>query len=88
MTLDELSYIVGQSLKIETNPSSNGKAIFFVSFRHAEIKGDGVLISVAGNGTTLAKAKKDYAKQIAGKQLVFNAWGEDRREYNIPTTLR
>ncbi len=88
MTLDELSYIVGENLEIHTKISSDGKAIFYVRLPHAEIKGDGFLTSATGSGTTLAKAKKDYCKEIAGKRLVLNAMGEDRREYNIPATLR
>lgn len=88
MTLDELAHLLDVELRITSSVDDNGKISIRVKFPHAEIKDGIVLASATGFGKTLAQARKNYAREIAGKRLVFDAYGEFRREFNIPSTLK
>lgn len=57
---------------------------FIASFKHAEVKGDGVLSSMYGDGDTPEVAITNYAQQIRGETLVINAYTQQRREVRCP----
>lgn len=53
-------------------------------FKHAEVKGPGILSSVSGNGDTPEQAIADYARQLPGQLLVIDAFRPTRREIQCP----
>lgn len=58
---------------------------YYVDFKHAEIKRDGCLISLTGNGTTEDEAIEDYMKQISGELLIVHAYDKSKRkEIQVP----
>lgn len=57
---------------------------YYAHFDGADVKGNGFLIGEYGNGTTPEQAIDDYARRIEFRTLVFNAYGEDRREIKVP----
>jgi len=50
-------------------------------------KSDSVVTGTYGNGKTPEDAIKNYAASIAGKVLVFDAFGSDRKEFVAPASL-
>ena len=86
MTLKELEIIVDRPLAIS---KSKDRGVFYVNFDGGEVKEGNCLSSEYGAGYTITEAKKDYAKMLCGKILVFNSHKYDiRREYKIPITLK
>jgi hypothetical protein len=57
---------------------------FYATFDGAEIKGDGVLIGMFGNGATIDEAIQAYAREISVHTLVVDAYREARREVIVP----
>jgi len=58
------------------------------SISEAEVKEGGTLASTYGQGTYPEEAISDYISKIAGKRLVINATGGDRRrEFVVPLNL-
>jgi hypothetical protein len=53
-----------------------------------EIKQDGFLKSVFGDGPTPESAIANYAKQISEQTLVFRAYCPDRKEIKCPRFLK
>lgn len=61
---------------------------FYAEFENSEIKGDGVLIGVFGNGPTPKDAISDYARHISERRLVLKAWNKsERREIEVPRLM-
>jgi len=60
---------------------------WFASFENCEIKEDGVLITVSGNGHSPCAALANYAEKIRGKTIVLNASKGARREFDVPDSL-
>ena len=87
MNILELADILEASIEIFYYPNQDGR--FCASFRGCEIKGDGVLCSGHGNGKTPFEAINNYANEIVGKVLIFNASSKEfRREFKCPNTLQ
>lgn len=57
---------------------------FYAEFKGAEVKEGVCLISAFGDGDNEESAIRDYANEISGKLLVFNAFGKDRYEIKVP----
>lgn len=57
---------------------------FYASFDGTEVKGDGVLIGMSGNGNSPEEAITDYLTGIRGQVLVVDAWNDKRREIECP----
>jgi len=89
MTITEYVDAINCNIKITYYHNQDNR--WCASFEHAEIKdykGSGILASTHGNGKTPNNALLDYLTQIAGKTLVFNATGGDkRREYKVPMDI-
>ncbi len=61
-----------------------GLSRYFARFDHIEIKDGSMLMSASGNGDTPQDAIDALAKEIAGRRLVFDAYGSGRREFEAP----
>ena len=85
MTLFELAEVVQGTLEFRRYPLQDGRIT--CSFERCEIKGTGVLIGKYGNGYTFQEAMKDYANEIQGQILVFDAHTDRRKEFGVPPTL-
>jgi len=81
ITLTEFSDIIQVSLEMRYH---NGQRRFSVLFEHGEIQDGNFLRGSSGNGKTPDEAMADYCKQISGKTLIVNAYGENRREFGVP----
>jgi hypothetical protein len=57
---------------------------FWAEIPNAEIKGNGVLLSVTGNGETVDGAVRDLAAKTSERLLVLNAYQPQRRELRTP----
>jgi uncharacterized Fe-S cluster-containing MiaB family protein len=88
MTLFDLADVLGKDIIIRRYPNQKGR--FVAEFDHCETqeyKGSGVLRSDYGNGESPIEALNDYASNIKGKNLVFNAMSESRSEFVCPETI-
>jgi hypothetical protein len=56
---------------------------FYCDISHVEVKGNGVLISLCGNGPTPDDAMENYLGKITGTTLVYNATSENRKEVTV-----
>ena len=54
-----------------------------VKYKGAEVANKGMLLGVCGRGITFELACTDYLEQIRGKKLVFDAYGNYRKEIMI-----
>lgn len=54
-----------------------------VSYENCEVKSGAFLIGKFGTGNTFAEACEDYLNQLHGKTLVFNAYGQRRKEIRV-----
>lgn len=57
---------------------------FYAHFDDAEVKDDGVLIGLYGNGKDEIDAISDYANAVSEKTLVIGARTPERREIRVP----
>jgi hypothetical protein len=57
------------------------------AFRRTEVKGDGVLFGVYGDGPTPEGAIADYASKLPGKTLVIDACTDSRLEILVPDLI-
>lgn len=62
----------------------NGYCPFCASFKNAEIKEGPILMSESGYGDSTDKAIREYAKKISLKNLVIDAYGQYRKEIQVP----
>ena len=87
MTLLEYADVIEARLVIRYRNGSTPAMRWYAYFDHAEVKERSMLVWMYGNGPTPDEAVADYAKQIAGQRLVFDAMGPGRKEFTVPTTL-
>ena len=85
ITIQAFSDIINAELVIRRYPNQDNR--WTADFDGCEIKGDGVLESAYGDGTTAAAAIAAYVERIRGKTLVFNATTDRRREYVVPIDI-
>lgn len=86
MNITDYCDAINATIRINYYP--NQRKRFCARIEGAEVKEKGCLASVHGNGITPLAAIADYAKQIAGKVIVFDAFdGEKRRELQVPINL-
>ncbi len=57
---------------------------YYASFDHVEVKNGGILTGTYGDGATDEESIADYASQISGERLVFDAYGQNRKEVTAP----
>lgn len=86
MTLDAFAELHGLTMRVVERSLSDAPDLprFCATFARVERKGNGVLISDSGNGATIEEAVRDYAARIAGRRLVFDAYGPCRKEFTAP----
>lgn len=87
--IDTYAKVLGLEADIRVYRRPKGIRILY-SYAHTETKRtveDAVLASSYGEGATIYEAKKDYARQIAGKILVINGYQSTRREFVAPEAL-
>ena len=82
MNIYEFADKINKELIITRYPRQHSR--FTADFEYAEVKEGGMLASLYGEGKDPFEALNDYAEQITGKTLVFNASGTERREYLVP----
>ena len=61
------------------NLRKQGLSRWYASFKDCDVKGDGVLIGIFGNGETQEEAIKDYAKKINLQTLVVQKKGLEKK---------
>lgn len=84
-TVEEFARDQGLLMVVRERPQPVGSPMrFYACFDRAEVVGDGVLIGTFGNGATAEEAIADYTREIALRTLVVDAYGEKRREINVP----
>lgn len=83
MNLKDVAYVTGTKLIVKYNSTKE----YFAELHFAEIKDGGVLRCAFAFGKNPTEAKKNLAKRISGQVLVTNAYGEDRKEFNIPPKI-
>lgn len=57
---------------------------YYANFKNSEVLNGSMLSSIYGTGFTQSAAMQDYAKLIAGKLLVVNAYTPRRQELRVP----
>ena len=85
MTIEDYADIVNVYLIIRRYCNQDNR--YSAEFENAEIKEGGCLAGVYGNGKTATEAVLNYVEQIRGKRIVFDAFGKNRREFDVPNTL-
>ncbi|MCK9544445.1 MAG: hypothetical protein M0R03_20695 [Novosphingobium sp.] len=85
MTLTELGIIIEKELKYDRITAGKWSA----NFHRVEVRQDnGLLVSVFGQGENEEKARRDYAKRLAGQRIVIDAYLPSVREFPLPITLK
>jgi hypothetical protein len=80
-----LEYADAINKEIEITYYANQSGRFSASFSPmCEIKNDEILTSVYGNGLCPQAALNNFAKEISGKIIVFDANSEKRLELRVP----
>ena len=90
MNLREYGDILNLELRMTGYPNQDGR--WTASFYGCETKtsrSSSILTSEYGNGKSPQEALEAYVAAIRGKILVVNAeCGKDRREYEVPMSLK
>ena len=74
-----------RDLTLEIHKRDAGETLpYYVGFADAEVKEGQVLCGVVGDGDTIGEAINDYAKQILGKILAIDAFGDGRETVRVP----
>ena len=86
-TLEEFADRHNLVMEVKERPldcQHHGK--YTASFERAETTtpGSRILTGAYGDGETPEDAMRDYGQEISGKILVVNAWGDGRRELDVP----
>ncbi len=69
----------------ERDPGWARESKFFAHFEPSpEIMRDGFLVGSFGDGATPNEAIANFAKEISGKRIVFNAYRKNRKEIDVP----
>lgn len=63
------------------------KPLWRAEIKGAELKRGGMLIGRSGEGETPQKAIEDYVFAIKGETIVIDAYGENRKEFKIPSNI-
>jgi len=85
MKIEELARVLDKQLQI-SYPDDAGD--WYASFKYGEVKDGPILASYTGRGKTPSAALADYAKDIAGKLMVFHAMNDKlRMEFKMPCEL-
>jgi hypothetical protein len=84
VTLEEICLLIGRNLVVTRYANPGPGNHWAARIQGAEIKDGGMLRAFSGRGVTPDEALIDYANEIAGKVLVFDAYNDRRREINIP----
>jgi hypothetical protein len=90
MTLKEFAELHDLVMEVGERPRWGWKddsSRWHAGFRRTEVKGDGVLIGVSGNGPTPEGAIADYASKLPGETLVIDAYTDRRREILVPDLI-
>jgi hypothetical protein len=82
MNIYEFADGLNEELTITRYPQQDNR--FTADFGGGEVKDGGMLVSRYGEGQSPVEALNDYAAQISGKTLVFDAYGDARREHLVP----
>ena len=85
MILKELGTIIGKKVILSYNQFGD---VFHCRFEKVEVKKGGILCSAWGAGKSKKQAQNDYASKLAGQTIILNAMTDNRREFNIPDTLK
>ncbi len=86
MKLTTIADLLNEQIRITYYPNQRNR--WSASFERGEIGERAVLIGAYGNGPTPEAAIAEYAKQIAGKRIVFAAMTDNRREFVMPEDLQ
>jgi hypothetical protein len=86
LNIYEFADEINKELIITRYAQQNGR--FVADFEYAEIKDDGMLVSIYGEGQSPTEALNDYVDQISGRTLVFDAVGNERQEHLVPALAK
>jgi hypothetical protein len=86
MNIYEFADEINKELIITRYAQQNGR--FVADFEYAEVKDDGMLVSIYGEGQSPIEALNDYVDQISGKTIVFDAAGNKRQEHLVPALAK
>lgn len=87
LTIEEFADQHFLTMVVQERSKKHGLPRFYASFENSEIKGDGILIGMCGNGETEEAAIKDYGERISGETLVLDAYTDSRREIQVPVLI-
>jgi hypothetical protein len=83
ISLYDLADILNEDIVMRRHAAQGNR--WTARFEHAEVQKSVFLSSEFGNGDSPEAALADYARRIAGKLLVFDAFNkDDRREISVP----
>ena len=72
---------------IDVHYIPNQEKRWMAKFEDCEVMVRGMLAVYHGNGHTPDEAILDYIEQIKGKRIAFNAYRDNRVEYDVPENL-
>ncbi len=89
MNIREFSKVINQRLSItgSANQDNLSKVCWSATFERGEIKEGYILSNTFGYGSTPLLALRNYARQIKGKVIVFDAYKKDRQTFDVPDHL-
>jgi hypothetical protein len=88
MSLTEFAETYDLTLEVNERPIVKGsRRKFWVRFKRTEVKDRGLLIGETGDGPSEYVAIVDYVGKIAGRTIVFDAYGSSRQEIQVPRDL-
>lgn len=77
----------GLVMEIHERSPVDSQNRFYAHFKRVEVSDGSVLIGTYGNGATPEDAIAAYGEKIAGKLIVVDAFGSERREIAVPVIV-
>lgn len=85
MLLHEFADLIKKDLVLRRYNNKTGSWKWLCSFDHCEVKEGCMLVGEYGIGPSPEEAMSDYAKNIKGKKIIFNATDKAfRQEFDVP----
>lgn len=91
MSIDAFADTHGLTMEVVERPrrlwQGNENFRYYASFKYTEVSEPNVLVSAYGDGKTPEQAIRSYAREIAGRRIVVDAFRPTRREIEVPNEL-
>lgn len=83
-TLEEFADFYGFTITVKERRLPIGHSRrFYAYFEHCDILSGVLIIGAFGDGATEEEAISKYAKNISLKRIVYDAYGENRKEIDV-----